>query len=215
MPTVPLDTVLSQLRWRYATKKFDPTKKIAPEIWTKLEQAPMLAPSSYGLQPWKFIVVTDAETRKKLHPVSYNQSQILDASHLVVFAAKNPPNPADVDRHVARTAQLRGLDVSTLDGLKKAILGSLSRMTPADAHAWAARQTYIALGFFLSACALSGVDACPMEGFQNEKYDEILGLKEKGLGAVVLATAGYRLESEPAARLAKSRLEAQEVIERI
>src|SRR5204863_8542558 len=149
MNPVSPDTVLAQLRWRYATKKFDPARKIAPELWAKLEQAPLLAPSSYGLQPWKFVVVTDPEMRKKLHPVSYNQAQILDASHRVVFAAKNPPTPADVERHVARTAQIRGLPAEALDGFKKMMLGSLARMTPADAHAWAARQTYIALGVFL------------------------------------------------------------------
>ena len=213
-PVAP-DTILGQLRWRYATKKFDPTKKIAPELWAQLERAPVLSPSSYGLQPWKFVVVTDPAMRKQLHAVSYNQAQILDASHLVVFAAKNPPTAADVARHVARTAQVRGLAPEALDGLKKAILGSLSRMTPADAHNWAARQTYIALGMFLSACAMAGVDACPMEGFQPEKYDEILGLKAKGLGAVVLATAGYRLPDDPAAKHAKSRFEVNDVIERV
>jgi nitroreductase len=153
--------------------------------------------------------------RRKLHPVSFNQAQILDASHLVVFAALNPPTPADVEKHVVRTAQVRGLDVAALDGFRQKMLGSLSRMTPADAHAWAARQTYLALGAFLSACAMAGVDACPMEGFQPEKYDEILGLKERGLGAVALATAGYRLADDPAAKLAKSRFAVEDVIERI
>jgi nitroreductase len=215
MSAVPPDTVLTQLRWRYATKKFDPARKIAPELWAKLEQAPLLAPSSFGLQPWRFVVVTDPEVRKKLHPVSYNQAQILDASHLVVFASKNPPTPADVERHAARTEQVRGLPAGSLDGLRKSLLGSLSRMTEKDAHNWAARQAYIALGFFLSACALAGVDACPMEGFQPEKYDEILGLKAKGFGAVVLATAGYRLDEDPAAKLAKSRFGPDEVIERV
>ena len=175
----------------------------------------MLSPSSYGLQPWKFVVVTDPEMRKRLHPVSYNQAQILDASHLVVFAAKNPPTPADVERHVARTAQVRGLPAEAPDGFKKMMLGSLARMTPADAHAWAARQTYLALGVFLSACAMAGVDACPMEGFQPEKYDDILGLAAKGLGSVALAAAGYRLPDDPAAKLAKSRFDVDDVIERV
>jgi nitroreductase len=215
MHPVSPDTVLAQLRWRYATKKFDPSRKIAPELWAKLEQAPVLAPSSYGLQPWKFVVVTDPAVRKQLHPVSYNQAQILDASHLVVFAAKNPPTPADVERHVARTARVRGLDPAALDGLKKAILGSLARMTEQEAHNWAARQTYIALGFFLSACAMAGVDACPMEGFQPDKYNEILGLTAKGLAAVALATAGYRHPDDPAAKLAKSRFDVDDVIERV
>jgi nitroreductase len=215
MNPVSPDTVLAQLRWRYATKRFDPARKIDPELWARLEQAPLLAPSSFGLQPWRFVVVTDPEMRKKLHPVSYSQAQILDASHLVVFASKNPPTPGDVDRHAARTEAVRGLAPGSLDGLRKSLLGSLSRMTEKDAHNWAARQAYIALGFFLSACALAGVDACPMEGFQPEKYDEILGLKAKGFGAVVIATAGYRHPDDPAAKLAKSRFDPDEVIERV
>ena len=109
MHPVPPDATLTQLKWRYATKKFDPARKIAPELWAGLEQAAVLSPSSYGLQTWKFVVVTDPEVRKKLHPASWNQPQILDASHLVVFAAKNPPTPADVERHVGRTEQVRGL----------------------------------------------------------------------------------------------------------
>src|SRR5207247_9110456 len=137
---------------------FHAAKRIPPELWAKLEQAPVLASSSYGLQPWKFIVVTNLEVRKKLHAVSWNQSQILDASHLVVFAAKNPPTPADVERHVARTASVRGVQPAALDGFKQMMLGSLSRMTEKDAYNWAARQTYIALGVFLSACALAAVD---------------------------------------------------------
>lgn len=215
MHPVPPETVLAQLAWRYATKKFDPARKITPELWAKLEQAVILAPSSYGLQPWKFIVVTDPELRRRLHAVSYNQAQILDASHLVVFAAKNPPTPADVERHVARTAHLRRLAPESLEGLRKSMLGSLARMTEAEAHAWATRQTYIALGVFLSAAAMMGVDACPMEGFQPEKYDAVLGLKAKGLGAVVIATAGYRSPDDPYGKLAKSRFDVDEVIERV
>ena len=215
MPLVSPDSILAQLRWRYATKKFDPARKITPEVWAKLEEAMVLAPSSYGLQPWRFIVVTDPAMRKKLHPASWSQAQILDASHLVVFAARNPPTPGDIERHVQRTAQVRGLDVEALGGLRQKIVRSLARMSGPDALAWATRQTYIALGVFLSTCAMAGVDACPMEGFQPEKYDEILGLAEKGLSAVVLAAAGYRLEGDPAAQLAKSRFEVDDVVERI
>jgi nitroreductase len=212
---VPADAVLEQLKWRYATKKFDPARKIDPHLWAKLEQAAVDAPSSFGLQPWKFVVVTDPAVRKKLHAVSYNQPQILDASHLIVFAAKDPPTPADVEAHVARTAQLRGESVESLEGLKKAMLGSLNRMDAAQAHRWAARQCYIALGFFLSAAAMMGVDACPMEGFQPEQYDETLGLKEKGLAAVVIATAGYRSPEDKYAAAAKSRFDANDVVIRV
>jgi nitroreductase len=214
MPVSP-DTVLEQLNWRYATKKFDPARKIAPELWAKLEQAVIHSPSSYGIQPWKFIVVTDPEVRKQLHPVSYGQAQILDASHLVVFAAKNPPTPEDVAAYVERTAEVRGVSVETLEGFKKMMLGSLARMDAAQGHRWAARQTYIALGVFLASAAMMGIDACPMEGFQPEKYDEILGLKEKRLGSVVIATAGYRAADDNYAQLAKVRFDAKDVVEHI
>ncbi|VTT98229.1 nitroreductase : Nitroreductase OS=Oscillatoriales cyanobacterium JSC-12 GN=OsccyDRAFT_0530 PE=4 SV=1: Nitroreductase [Gemmataceae bacterium] len=215
MPAASPDAVLEQLRWRYATKKFDPARKIAPDLWAKLEQAAVLAPSSYGLQPWRFVVVTDPAVRQRLHPVSWNQPQVVDASHLVVFAAKNPPAAADVDRHIARVAEVRGLPPAGLDPYKQMILGSLSRMTPADAHAWAARQCYIALGVFLSACAMAGVDACPMEGFQPARYDEVLGLAARGYGSVVIAAAGYRHPDDPAAALVKARFAPDEVIERV
>jgi nitroreductase len=215
MHPVSPDTVLSRLGWRYATKKFDSTKKIPADLWSKLEQAVVLAPSSYGLQPWKFIVVTNPEMRKRLHPVTYSQPQILDASHLVVFAAKNPPTPADVEHHIARTAQVRGLKPEVLEDYKKRMLGSIANMTEAEAFGWASRQCYIALGVFLSSAAMLGVDACPMEGFQAAKYDEILDLKTKGLGAVVVATAGYRAADDPAAALTKSRFHVDDVIERI
>ncbi len=214
MPATPAD-VLTPLRRRYATKAFDPARTIDPATWAALEEAAVLAPSSYGLQPWNFIVVTDPAVRKQLHPASWNQAQILDASHLVVFAAKNPPTAADVERHVANAEAVRGQPAGSLDALRQMILGSLTRMTPADAHAWAARQCYIALGVFLSAAAHLGVDACPMEGFQPDKYDDILGLSAKGLKSVVIATAGYRSATDKYAAAAKVRFPVDEVVIRV
>lgn len=209
---VPPETVLTQLGWRYATKKFDPAKKIAPDLWAQLERAASLAPSSLGMQPWKFVVVTDPAVRQELHPVSYKQAQILDASHLVVFAAKKPPTAADADAHIARAAAVRGVPAESLDGYKKMMLGALSGMDAKQAHQWAARQCYIALGVFLATAALVGVDACPMEGFQADRYDEILGLKEKGLGAVVIAAAGYRSPEDQYAQAAKVRFTVDDIV---
>lgn len=209
------DDVLAPLRWRYATKQFDPARRIDPNAWAALEQAAVLAPSSFGLQPWNFVVVTDPAVRTQLHPASWNQPQVLDASHLVVFAAKNPPTAADVTRHVANAERVRNQPPGSLDALRDRILGTLAKLSPADAHAWAARQCYIALGFFLSAAARLGIDACPMEGFQPDKYDDILGLTAKGLKSVVIATAGYRNVNDKYAGAAKVRFPVDEVVIRV
>ncbi|MBY0459362.1 MAG: NAD(P)H-dependent oxidoreductase [Gemmataceae bacterium] len=214
MPVSP-DDVLTQLKWRYAVKKFDPARKIDPDLWAQLEQATVLAPSSFGLQPWKFVVVTDPAVRQNLLPVSWGQSQVADASHLIVFAAKNPPTPADVDDYLARIASVRGAPLDSLAGYKKMMLGSLSSMDAGQAHRWAAKQCYIALGVFLSAAAMLGIDACPMEGFQPARYDDILGLKARGLGSVVIATAGYRAADDAYATQAKVRFPADDVVVRV
>jgi len=208
---VPDEVVLRQLHWRYATKKFDPTRKIAAEDWRSLEQALVRSPSSFGLQPWKFFVVTDPDLKATLKTASWNQSQITDASHLVVFAIKKNLGAADVDRYLARIAEVRSVPLESLDGFKKMLLGSLSRPVE-EVNAWATRQLYIALGFFLSAAAMLGIDACPMEGFQPEQYDAILGLTEMGYGATVLATAGYRAADDPYIKLPKVRFKPEDVV---
>ncbi|MBV8127497.1 MAG: NAD(P)H-dependent oxidoreductase [Planctomycetaceae bacterium] len=211
MKPVPDEVVLRQLHWRYATKKFDPTRKIAAEDWRSLEQALVRSPSSFGLQPWKFFVVTDPDLKATLKTASWNQSQITDASHLVVFAIKKNLGAADVDRYLARIAEVRSVPLESLDGFKKMLLGSLSRPVE-EVNAWATRQLYIALGFFLSAAAMLGIDACPMEGFQPEQYDAILGLTEMGYGATVLATAGYRADDDPYVKLPKVRFKPEDVV---
>lgn len=215
MPAVSADTVLGQLGWRYATKKFDAAKKIPSAVWDQLEEALRLAPSSYGLQPWKFFVVTDPAVRAKLHPAAWNQAQILDASHLVVFAVKKGMGPADAERLVKRVAEVRGVPVESLDGYKGMMAGSLSGKPTEEVDHWMTRQVYIALGVFLSAAALIGVDACPMEGFQPALFDEILGLPAKGYGSVVLATAGYRSPADNYAAAKKVRYKREDVIEHI
>jgi nitroreductase len=213
MQPIDPETALARLRWRYATKKFDPTRKIPADVWSVLEHALVLAPSSTGLQAWKFAVVTDPEVRKKLLPAAYNQSQILDCSHLVVVCAKSPPTLADADRHVARTAEVRGVPLDSLGGFRKMVIGVIDK--PADdATAWAARQAYLALGVFLTTAAMIGVDACPMEGFEPPKFDEILGLKTHGVKSFALAAAGYRSPDDKYATAAKVRLPVEEVIVR-
>jgi len=204
--------VLDCLKWRYSTKKFDPSRKIADEVWHTLEQSLVLCPSSFGLQPWRFIVVKDDAIRQQLLPSSWNQKQVVDASHLVVFTIPTKVDEKWVDRHLSRIVETRGVTSDSLAGLRKIILATLA--TPGfDAQQWATWQIYIALGAFLTAAAMLGIDACPMEGFVPAKYDEILGLPAAGYQSIVLATAGYRAADDKYAGFPKVRFHPSEVIE--
>jgi len=214
MSTISGESLLQQLNWRYATKKFDPTKKISAADWAVIEQALILTPSSYGLQPWKFIVVTDPALKAKLRPASWNQSQVEDCSHLVVLTAKQDITEADVDRFVARIAVVRGVAIESLAGYKGYMVGDLVKgARHAIIHEWAARQTYIALGNLMTSAALFGVDACPFEGIEPAKYDEILGLHGTGYTTVSACPLGYRAADDKYASAPKVRFEAQDVVD--
>lgn len=204
---------LAALRWRYAVKKYDPSRKIADATWNALEESLVLAPSTIGLQPWKFIVVEDAATRARLREASYGQPQVTEAAKLVVFASRTGYSEADVDRFIARVAEVRGVSLESLAGLRQASMSMVARPEP-DRDAWAARQAYIALGNFIASAAALGVDASPMEGFEPAKYDEILGLREKGYAARVIAAVGYRSAEDKYASAAKVRFAREDVIER-
>jgi nitroreductase len=211
MKPVNNETIVRQLNWRYATKKFDPNRKIQAPDWRTLEQALVVSPSSYGLQPWKFFVVENPDVRAKLRAAAFNQPQLTDASHLVVFARRKDFGVADIDRHVARIAQVRDVPAESLEGFRKAMLGTAQRPQE-QTDAWVSRQVYIALGHFLATAALLGVDACPMEGFDAAQYDRILDLPAQGYHAQVLAAAGYRAEDDAYARLPKVRYSPEDVI---
>lgn len=216
--TIPPADLLASLSWRYATKKFDPARKIDGALWATLEQALVLSPSSFGLQPWRFIVVSDRATREKLRAVSWNQPQITDASHLVVFCRKNELTSADVDAYVERVAQVRGTSKAELEGYRTMILGSISNpsgLPGGDMVTYTRSQVYIALGQFLTAAALLGVDACPMEGFDPKGYNEILDLPAQGYSAVVLGAAGYRAADDLFGSMKKVRFSAESVIRRV
>ncbi len=215
MTVVSPDIALAALHWRYAVKKFDPAKKIPADLWAALEQSLVLSPSSYGLQPWKFFVVETPAVREQLLPHSWGQKQIVDASHLVVFAVKKDVGAADAERLIARSTAVRNLPATALDGYKGMIVGSLTKTPAADIDVWMSRQVFIALGVFLTTAAMLGVDACPMEGFVPEKYDEVLGLTAKGYAARVVAAAGYRAADDANASLAKVRYPAEEIVERV
>ena len=213
MKTINSNQLLEQLNWRYATKQFDPNRTISASDWTTLEEALRLSPSSGGLQPWKFVVVTDPAVRAKLRPASYGQPQITDASHLVVFTAKNNFSEADVDAHLQNVARAQGVPVESLAQLRGMLVGGIVQaMDETARNAWARNQAFIALGNLLTSAALLGIDACPMEGFDRAQYDEILGLKAKGYSSAVIATLGYRLPTDKYAAAPKVRFAREQII---
>jgi nitroreductase len=218
MITAPVttDTLLQQLRWRYATKKFDPAKKISDAAWQALEQTLILTPTSYGVQPLRFLVITDHGVRAQLASASWNQKQPADCSHYVVFAARIRNTEADVDRYLGRIAEVRGSSVEAQAGFKKMLMSDIVHGPRGQrALEWATNQAYIALGNFMTAAALLGIDTCPMEGFEPDRYDAILGLPEQGYRAAVACAAGYRSSEDKYAALAKVRFPANELIHHI
>ncbi len=180
------------LKWRYATKKFDNTRKVVDADIAKIQGAVQLSASSYGLQLYKICFIQDIELRKKLREVSFNQPQITDASHLVVFCNYAEVKDEHVDKYLELTAQTRNIELDALQGFGSVMKNSIKAKSKNEVAEWTARQTYIALGTLLAAASELRIDICPMEGFKPEKYNEILGLNEKGLNAAVIATIGYR-----------------------
>lgn len=213
MNAISREQLLEQLNWRYATKQFDPNRKISELDWAALEQSLRLTPSSFGLQPWRIVLITDPEVRRQLLPVSFGQKQVVDASHLVVFAAKRHITERDIDDYLDRIAAVRSEPRESLNALRDALIGGiLNGMNEEARQAWAARQAYIGLGNFLNSAALMGIDACPMEGFLSDEFDKILGLDKQGLHAVVMAAAGYRAETDKYATLKKVRLPMERML---
>ena len=213
MTTLSPAELLTQLRWRYATKKFDPTQTIPAGVWAAVEEALVLTPSSFGLQPWRFVVVTDPQVRRELVGASWGQTQPVDCSHHVVFAYRRDMSAADVDRLVHRTSEVRGMPVEALAGYQKVVLGSLKKATEAGwANEWSKWQSYIALGNLMTTAAVLGLDTCPMEGIEPARYDEILGLNGTGYATCVACAVGYRAADDKYATTPKVRYPASEVI---
>jgi nitroreductase len=213
MTPVSTHTVNDALRWRYATKKFDASRKIPPVLWAALEQALVLSPSTMGLQPWKFVVVQDRATREKLSAAAWGQSQPLDCSHFVVLAGRKGLDSNDIERHMVRTAEVRGVTRDSLSSLEQMLHGGTEPARKnSTLDSWMARQVYIALGMFMMAASMLGVDTCPMEGIEPPKFDEILGLPAMGYGALCACAAGYRSSDDKYANLPKVRFKPQDVV---
>lgn len=184
--------LLKNLEWRYATKKFDTSKKVLSNDLQKLKEAVQLSVSSYGLQLYKVLIIENSNIREKLKPVSWNQSQITDASHLFVFCNYTEATPEAIDDFIKQTAETRNLDLERLNGYGDFIKSKLAEKSQEEKISWLKSQTYLALGNLLNACAELKIDACPMEGFEPEAYNKILGLEQQGLNAAVIAPIGYR-----------------------
>lgn len=215
--TLTPEQLLHQLQWRYATKKFDSTQKIPTATWEILEQSLVLTPSSFGLQPWKFFVVQNSQIRQQLLEYSFGQTQVVDASHLVVLAIKKAANADDVDRYMQRTAEVRQVDVESLAGFANVIKNFLANPhnPDFDPDEWATRQVYIALGQLMTSAAVLGIDACPMEGIIPAKYDEVLGLTETEYQAVLACPVGYRHPEDKYAALPKIRYAQADIVAHI
>ncbi|MEL6855037.1 MAG: NAD(P)H-dependent oxidoreductase [Cyanobacteria bacterium J06607_13] len=213
MATLSTADLSKQLYWRYATKQFEPTKTIPEDVWDTLEEALVLSPSSYGLQPWLFVVIKSTELKEQLKPLSWNQSQITDCSHLVVFAIKKNLTTADVDRFIESTATTRNAPLDSLAGYRNMIVSDVVHGPRSfNVNEWAARQAYIALGNFMTSAAVIGVDTCPLEGIDPAGYDKVLSLQPDGYATVVACAAGYRSAEDKYASLAKVRYPKSEMI---
>ena len=214
-PSITPAQLLAALNWRYATKKFDATKKIPADTWAALEKTLVLAPSSMGLQPWKFIVVTDAALKKKLSAASNGQSQPADASHLVVFTLRKNLDTAWVDKLIASMAETRGVTAESLEGYRQMTLGGIERYAKRDIATpdnYMSQQCHIALGVFLTAAALLAVDTCALGGIDNARYDELLGLKGTPYTTVIACAAGYRADDDKYATFPKVRFADEDML---
>ena len=207
-----LNSVITQLNWRLATKSFDPNKKITDGNIGLLSEALRLTPSSYGLQPWKFLIIKNTEIKEKLLLASYGQKQVVDASHLIVLCTKTSIDQTNVEQYIQNTAQTRGLSLEALGGFKGMLSGFVGAKSKEELRSWAVKQVYIALGNLLTTCAVASIDTCPMEGFDTAAYDQILGLEKLGITATVVCPVGYRLENAPEINEKKVRFPKEEVV---
>lgn len=206
------ELIFNQLNWRYATKKFNAEKKLSKETIDNLLSFVNLSASSYGLQPYRVLNIESTEMRAKLSAPSYGQSQITEASHLLVFAAVTNLDDAFVDKFINLTAETRNVSAETMNEYSGAIKASIQHRDLAARLSWSARQAYIAMGTLLQSAALLHVDACPMEGFSAELYDTVLGLKEHNLTALAVVTLGHRAEDDSFQHYAKVRIPLDELV---
>lgn len=206
-----MSTFLEDQNWRYATKKFDATRKVSDADIKILKEAIRLSASSYGLQPYKVIFVETESLRAQLQPVAWGQSQIVDASHLVIFANITDFGNDQIDAVIENLTKTRGLPADALNGYGDFMKSKISTLPLETRNTWTSKQTYLALGNLLNAAASLKIDVTPMEGFEPEQFNAILGLDKLGLNASLVATIGYRSEEDTTQHYAKVRKSDEEL----
>jgi len=204
--------IIEQLQWRYATKKFDETKKLSKEKINLLKEAFNLTATSYGLQPLKLVVVSNAEIIQKLMPISYNQAQIGSASHILILCTETLVDSAYIKNYFDLVEKTRNTPREILSSFEEYLITSFSEKTLEDIETWAAKQVYLVMGSLLTVCAMAEIDSCPIEGFEPEKYDEFLNLSKKGLRSVLVLAVGYRAEDDLFSDFKKVRKGVEEVV---
>lgn len=213
MAQVDNEILFSQMNWRYACKKFDSTKTIREADWNILAETLRLSASSYGLQPWKFVVVQNPELRKQLLPLSWGQTPVTDASHFVVLTYKEKMDESHITKFIEQTAKVRGIEAAGLEGYKKMMMGDLvNGPRSAVIDTWAQRQCYIAMGSFLTTASLMEIDTLPMEGLDPAGYDKVLGLEGSGYKTVAAIACGYRSPEDAYASAKKVRFDIKDVV---
>lgn len=204
-------TIIENLNWRYATKKFDATKKIAKADLEILKEAIRLSASAYGLQPYQVILLEDEDLRAQIKAVAWNQAQVTEASDVMIFANMTAIGLKEVESYIENMSSVRAIPAANLKGFADMMNNAVTTLTPEAKEVWTAKQTYIALGTLLSAAAELKIDATPMEGFEMNAVNQILNLTEKGLSATLIVTLGYRDENDASQFLKKVRKPNEEL----
>ncbi len=203
--------IIKSLEWRYATKKFDTTKKLSPQQIETLKKAFNLTATSYGLQPIRLVIVSNQAIKESLVPHSFNQRQVADASHLLVICIQEQITTKDINANFDQQLEERDIQEKDIEGFRSFLLDSFKKMTPNEQQEIGKLNAYIALGNLLTVCATEKIDACPMEGFIPTKYDEILGLKKHQLKSVLALPVGYRDAEDFMQKMSKMRKKLDQI----
>lgn len=206
--------IIEDLNWRYAVKKYDPNKKLSTEQVEVIKESLRLVPTSYGIQPLKYLIVENTELREELKVASYGQSQVTDASHLIVICSYLDVFDEHIDTYMKNIVEIRDVTLESTAKFGDYIKEIVSKLTRQEKEEWNSKQAYIALGQLMHTCASMRIDATPMEGFDNDRYDEILNLKDQNLRATLVCAIGYRSEEDHAQHRKKVRRFHQELFER-